>query len=259
MSDASISNSANQSPKLELEGVHKSFGDKGVLNGMDLAIDEHEVVCLIGPSGCGKSTLLRCVDLLDPIDAGAIRLDGVDITAKGVDANMVRRRIGIVFQSFNLFPHMSVLDNVTLGPRRALGMSRSEAEERAGELLDRFGLGDKLHEYPNRISGGQSQRAAIVRALMGDPQILLLDEVTSALDPELVGEVLSVIRDLAARGLTMVLATHEMGFARDVANRVCFLHEGRVLEQGPPAELFLSPQQPRTQQFLQRVTEAGRL
>lgn len=246
-------------PKLELVDVHKSYGDKRVLNGMDLAVDEHEVVCLIGPSGCGKSTLLRCVDLLDPIDAGSVHLDGVDITAKGVDANAVRRRIGIVFQSFNLFPHMSVLDNVTLGPRRALGMDRDEAEGRASEMLHRFGLGDKMDEYPNRISGGQSQRAAIVRALMGDPEILLLDEVTSALDPELVGEVLSVIRDLADRGLTMVLATHEMGFARDVANRVCFLNEGQVLEQGPPAELFSAPTQPRTQQFLQRVIEAGRL
>ena len=245
--------------KLELDGVHKSFGDKRVLNGIDLSIDEHEVVCLIGPSGCGKSTLLRCVDLLDPIDAGAIRLGGQTITEKGVDANAIRRRIGIVFQSFNLFPHMSVLDNVTLGPRRALGMDRDEAETRAMDLLERFGLGDKAHEYPNRISGGQNQRAAIVRALMGDPEILLLDEVTSALDPELVGEVLNVIRDLAARGLTMVLATHEMGFARDVANRVSFLHEGVVLETAPPAELFSEPKQERTQQFLKRVIEAGRL
>lgn len=246
-------------PKLALDGVHKSYGDKRVLNGIDLAIDDHEVVCLIGPSGCGKSTLLRCVDLLDPIDDGAILLDGDDITARGVDANAVRRRIGIVFQSFNLFPHMSVLDNVTLGPRRALGMDKGAAEDRAVELLERFGLGDKVHEYPNRISGGQNQRAAIVRALMGDPEILLLDEVTSALDPELVGEVLSVIRDLAAQGLTMVLATHEMGFARDVANRVCFLNEGQVLEQAPPNELFGDPKQPRTQQFLARVIEAGRL
>lgn len=246
-------------PKLQLDGVHKSYGDKVVLNGIDLTIDEHEVVCLIGPSGCGKSTLLRCVDLLDPIDAGRILLDGDDISARGVDTNDVRRRIGIVFQSFNLFPHMSVLDNVTLGPRRALGVGKAAAEAHAVELLERFGLGDKINEYPNRISGGQNQRAAIVRALMGDPEILLLDEVTSALDPELVGEVLAVIRDLADRGLTMVLATHEMGFARDVANRVCFLHEGRVLEQGPPAQLFSSPQQPRTQQFLERVIQAGRL
>ena len=246
-------------PKLELRGVHKAYGDKPVLNGIDLTVDEHEVVCLIGPSGCGKSTLLRCVDLLDPIDAGQILLDGDDISARGVDANDIRRRIGIVFQSFNLFPHMTVLDNVTLGPRRAQGVEKRNAETRAVELLERFGLGDKVHEYPNRISGGQNQRAAIVRALMGDPEILLLDEVTSALDPELVGEVLAVIRDLADRGLTMVLATHEMGFARDVANRVCFLDGGQVLEQGPPNALFTSPQQPRTQQFLQRVIEAGRL
>ena len=246
-------------PKLELVDVHKAYGDKRVLNGIDLAIDDQEVVCLIGPSGCGKSTLLRCVDLLDPINAGEIRLDGESITARGVDANQVRRRIGIVFQSYNLFPHMSVLDNVTLGPRRALGMDRDEAEGRAMELLERFGLGDKANDYPNRMSGGQNQRAAIVRSLMGDPEILLLDEVTSALDPELVGEVLSVIRDLAARGLTMVLATHEMGFARDVASRVCFLHEGRVLEAAPPAELFGEPQHDRTKQFLARVIEAGRL
>ncbi|MEM9036634.1 MAG: amino acid ABC transporter ATP-binding protein [Actinomycetota bacterium] len=250
---------SSPTPKLALDAVHKSFGDKRVLNGIDLAVDEHEVVCLIGPSGCGKSTLLRCVDLLDPIDRGSIHLDGVDITVRGTDTNEVRRRIGIVFQSYNLFPHMSVLDNVTLGPRRALKMSRRDAEGRARDLLERFGLGDKVDEYPNRISGGQNQRAAIVRALMGDPEILLLDEVTSALDPELVGEVLSVIRDLADRGLTMVLATHEMGFARDVANRVCFLHEGRVLEAAPPAELFGEPQHERTRQFLARVIEAGRL
>jgi len=245
--------------KLALDGVRKSYGDRVVLDGMTLSVDEHEVVCLIGPSGCGKSTLLRCVDLLDPIDAGTISLDGTVITGKGVDTNAVRRRIGIVFQSYNLFPHLSVLDNVTLGARRAQKRARREAEEQARELLDRFGLGDKAEEYPNRISGGQNQRAAIVRALMSDPEILLLDEVTSALDPELVGEVLGVIRELAERGLTMVLATHEMGFARDVADRVCFLHEGRVLEAAPPAELFGSPQQERTQQFLARVTEAGRL
>ena len=245
--------------KLVLDGVHKAFGDNHVLNGIDLAIDEHEVVCLIGPSGCGKSTLLRCVDLLDTIDAGAIRLDGVDITLKGTDTNAVRRRIGIVFQSFNLFPHMSVLDNVTLGARRAMKVDRREAEERARDLLGRFGLAEQADSYPNRISGGQNQRAAIVRALMNDPEILLLDEVTSALDPELVGEVLGVIRELADRGLTMVLATHEMGFARDVANRVSVLHEGRVLESAPPAELFSEPKEDRTKQFLQRVIEAGRL
>ena len=245
--------------KLELVDVVKRYGDRTVLDGMTVSISEHEVVCLIGPSGCGKSTLLRCVDLLDPIDGGAIRLEGQDITAPGVDANAVRRRIGIVFQSFNLFPHMSVLDNVTLGARRAQRRDRADAEAQARDLLDRFGLGDKIDEYPNRISGGQNQRAAIVRALMSDPEILLLDEVTSALDPELVGEVLGVIRELADRGLTMVLATHEMGFARDVAHRVCFLHEGRVLESAPPQELFGSPRHERTQQFLQRVTEAGRL
>ena len=245
--------------KLEIDDVRKAYGDKVVLDGMTLAVDEHEVVCLIGPSGCGKSTLLRCVDLLDPIEGGEIRLDGQRITGKGTDTNAVRRRIGIVFQSYNLFPHLSVLDNLTLGPRRAHGVDRRTAETKARELLDRFGLGDKADEYPNRISGGQSQRAAIVRALMSDPEILLLDEVTSALDPELVGEVLGVIRELAGRGLTMILATHEMGFARDVADRVCFLHEGSVLEEAPPAELFSNPQHQRTQQFLQRVNEAGRL
>lgn len=245
--------------KVRAEAVVKSYGTTKVLQGLDLAVAEHEVVCLIGPSGCGKSTLLRCIDLLDPIDGGAIYLGGQNITERGVDANDVRRRIGIVFQSFNLFPHLTVLDNVTLGPRRAHGVERSVAEEQARGLLDRFGLADKANEYPNRMSGGQNQRAAIVRALMADPEVLLLDEVTSALDPELVGEVLAVIRDLADRGLTMVLATHEMGFARDVANRVCFLHEGRVLESGVPREIFSNPQQARTQQFLQRVTEAGRL
>ena len=235
-----------KTPKLELVDVHKSYGDKVVLDGLSLAVDEHEVVCLIGPSGCGKSTLLRCTDLLDPIESGQIRLDGENIADPSTDANAVRRRIGIVFQSFNLFPHMSVLDNVTLGARRAQGRDRAEAEEQARELLTRFGLGDKAEEYPNKISGGQNQRAAIVRALMTEPEILLLDEVTSALDPELVGEVLGVIRELAGRGLTMVLATHEMGFARDVASTVSFLHEGRVLESAPPDELFNSPQHERT-------------
>jgi polar amino acid transport system ATP-binding protein len=250
---------STDTPKLELRDVHKSFGDKPVLHGLDLVVDEHEVVCLIGPSGCGKSTILRCIDLLDPIDSGSILLDGQNITGPRVNANQIRRRIGIVFQSFNLFPHMNVLDNVTLGPRRAHGTPRREAEARAVELLARFGLGDKADAYPNRMSGGQNQRAAIVRALMVEPEVLLLDEVTSALDPELVGEVLGVIRELRDEGLTMVLATHEMGFARDVANQVVFLHEGRVLEAAPPSELFDHPQHPRTQQFLQRVTEAGRL
>jgi len=246
-------------PRLVLDGVYKSFGEKEVLRGIDFAVEDHEVVCLIGPSGCGKSTILRCIDLLDKIDAGEIRLGGEVITGRGVNANDVRRRIGIVFQSFNLFSHMNVLDNVTLGPRRALGLSRAEAEERGAEMLEKFGLGEKIDQYPDRLSGGEQQRAAIVRALMGEPELLLLDEVTSALDPELVGEVLGVIRELADRGLTMVLATHEMGFARDVASRVAFLHEGKVLEYGSPAKVLTDPDKPRTREFLKRVIEAGRL
>ncbi|MGI9600303.1 MAG: amino acid ABC transporter ATP-binding protein [Acidimicrobiales bacterium] len=245
--------------KLELTDVAKAYGDKQVLDGIDLAVAVHEVVCLIGPSGCGKSTILRCIDLLDTIDGGEIRLDGELISGRGVNQNDVRRRIGIVFQAYNLFPHMTVLDNITLAPRRVRKQDRSEADEAARVLLERFGLADKADDYPDQLSGGQNQRAAIVRALINDPEVLLLDEITSALDPELVGEVLSVVRDLAGRGLTMVLATHEMGFAKEVADRVCFLHEGRVLEAAPPAELFAHPREQRTQQFLQRVTEAGRL
>lgn len=245
--------------RLRLENVHKSFGATKVLHGIDLAVAQGDVLCLIGPSGCGKSTILRCVDLLDTIDQGSIWFDGEDISVRGTDANRVRRRIGIVFQSFNLFPHLNLLDNVTLGARRAQGVDRATAESRAMELLGRFELGDKAKEFPNRLSGGQNQRGAVVRALMSDPDLLLLDEVTSALDPELVGEVLSVIRELAAGGMTMVLATHEMGFARDVATQVCFLHEGRVLEAAPPAELFGQPKHERTRQFLRRVSEAGRL
>jgi polar amino acid transport system ATP-binding protein len=244
---------------LQLDGVHKSFGATHVLRGIDLAVGEHEVICLIGPSGCGKSTVLRCIDLLEPIDEGRIMFGGEDISARGVDANDVRKRIGIVFQSFNLFPHMTVLDNVTLAPRRVHGVSRADANSKAMDLLGRFGLADKAREYPDRLSGGQQQRVAMIRALVNDPELLLLDEVTSALDPELVAEVLSAIRELATGGMTMILATHEMGFARDVANRVCFLHEGRVLEEAPPTELFRNPQQERTQQFLKRVIEAGRL
>jgi polar amino acid transport system ATP-binding protein len=251
-------------PKLALTGVEKSYGAKRVLNGLDLTVDEHDVVCLIGPSGCGKSTILRCIDLLDPIDSGSIALDGVEIAGPqarsgGLSANEVRRRIGIVFQSFNLFPHMNVLDNVTLGPRRAHGVDRTEAEDRARSLLDRFGLADKANEFPNRMSGGQNQRAAIVRALMVQPEVLLLDEVTSALDPELVGEVLGVIRDLSDQGMTMILATHEMGFAKEVATSVAFLHQGRVLESAPPQQFFADPSQERTKQFLTRVSQAGRL
>jgi len=244
---------------LRVEDLHKSFGKLEVLRGIDLALSEHEVVCLIGASGSGKSTLLRCVNLLEPIDAGRIVLHGEEIGATSVDVNRVRRGIGIVFQSFNLFPHMSVLHNITLGPRKALGLSKAEAETRADELLARFGLSDKREEFPDRLSGGQQQRVAIVRALAMQPQLLLLDEVTSALDPELVAEVLEVMRELAAEGMTMLVATHEMSFARDVAHRVCFLDGGVILEQGTPAQIFESPREPRTQQFLQRIVEAGRL
>jgi polar amino acid transport system ATP-binding protein len=229
------------------------------LRGIDLTLEEHEVVCLIGASGSGKSTLLRCVNLLEPIDAGRIIVEGEEITRPGVDVNRVRRGIGIVFQAFNLFPHMSVLDNVTLAPRLALHKSRAEAEDEAQELLRRFGLADKSRDYPDRLSGGQQQRVAIVRALAMRPDLMLLDEVTSALDPELVAEVLQVIRELAAGGMTMLIATHEMSFARDIANRICFLDDGVILEQGPPEEILARPKEPRTQQFLQRIIAAGRL
>ena len=244
---------------LELSGVVKRYGDKTVLDGIDLRVDDHEVVCIIGSSGCGKSTLLRCVDLLDPIDAGRIMLDGEDISARGVDVNEVRRRIGIVFQSFNLFPHLRVLDNVTLGPRRAQKVARADAEERAMAMLTKLGLADKARDYPDRLSGGQQQRVAIARALVADPDVLLLDEITSALDPELVGEVLATIRELAATGMTMIVATHEMGFARDVAHRVCFLDQGRVLADGPPSSVLVAPEHPRVRAFLDRVIDAGRL
>ena len=246
-------------PALVLEGVHKSFGKLEVLRGIDLTLAEHEVVCLIGASGSGKSTLLRCVNLLEPVDSGRIVVRGEEITASHVDVNGVRRGIGIVFQSFNLFPHMSVVANITLGPRKALGLSRAEAESRADELLVRFGLADKREEYPDRLSGGQQQRVAIVRALAMQPNLMLFDEVTSALDPELVAEVLQVIRELASEGMTMLIATHEMSFARDVAHRVCFLDAGVILEEGSPAEIFGAPREPRTQQFLQRIVAAGRL
>jgi polar amino acid transport system ATP-binding protein len=244
---------------LVLEDVHKSFGKLEVLRGIDLELGEHEVVCVIGASGSGKSTLLRCINLLEPIDRGRIVVEGEEITARGVDVNKIRRRIGIVFQAFNLFPHMSVIRNVTLGPTEALGMSRSEAEAMGDELLGRFGLFDKRNEYPDRLSGGQQQRVAIVRALAMKPNILLLDEVTSALDPELVAEVLNVIRELAAGGMTMVLATHEMGFARDIANRVCFLDAGVILEEGSPEQIFTAPRDERTRRFLQSIIEAGRM
>ena len=244
---------------VKLEDVRKSFGVNEVLRGIDLELEDHEVVCLIGASGSGKSTLLRCVNLLEPLDAGRIFLGDEEITRRGVDVNAVRRRIGIVFQAFNLFPHMTVLRNVTLAPRDVLGLPRAEAEERALELLARFGLEHRRDEYPDRLSGGQQQRVAIVRALAMRPELMLLDEVTSALDPELVSEVLNVIRELAEGGMTMLIATHEMGFARDIAKRVCFLDDGQILEQGTPQQIFASPTEPRTQQFLERIIEAGRL
>jgi polar amino acid transport system ATP-binding protein len=244
---------------LRIEGVRKSFGSNQVLRGIDLFVEDHEVVCLIGASGSGKSTLLRCINLLEPIDGGRIVVEGEEITGRGVDVNRIRRHIGIVFQAFNLFPHMTVLRNITLAPTEALGVSRGQAEAEARELLSRFGLRDKEAEYPDRLSGGQQQRVAIVRALAMKPDIMLLDEVTSALDPELIAEVLNVIRELAASGMTMVIATHEMGFARDIANRVCFLDSGVILEQGLPAQIFSEPAHERTRQFLQRIIEAGRL
>ena len=247
------------SAALVLQGVHKSFGKHEVLRGIDLDVAEHEVVCLIGASGSGKSTLLRCVNLIEPIDAGRIFVSGEEITARGVNANRIRRRIGIVYQAYNLFPHMSVLRNVTLAPTRVLKLGRGEAERRALELLERFGLGDKAQDYPDRLSGGQQQRVAIVRALAMRPELMLFDEVTSALDPELVAEVLEVIRELASAGMTMLIATHEMSFARDIADRICFLDDGVILEQGPPEELLSRPREPRSQQFLQRIIEAGRL
>ena len=246
-------------PMLEIRGVHKAYGSNAVLRGLDLSVDTHEVVALIGASGCGKSTLLKCINLLEPIDAGTITLDGVEVSAPGADPNPVRRRVGIVFQSYNLFPHLSVLANITLAPRRVLKLAEAEADDRGRALLERFGLADKAAEYPDRLSGGQQQRVAIVRALAMRPDVMLFDEVTSALDPELVGEVLDVIRDLKESGLTMVLATHEMAFARDVADRVCFLDDGIVAEQGPAAQLLGRPTEARTQQFLQRVVASGRL
>ena len=244
---------------LRIEDLHKSFDGLEVLKGIDLEVDEHEVVGLIGASGSGKSTLLRCINLLEPVNAGRVFIEGEEITARGVDVNRIRQRVGIVFQAFNLFPHMTVLRNVTLGPIEALGVSRTEAQALAAELLERFGLADKRDEYPDRLSGGQQQRVAIVRALAMRPDVMLLDEVTSALDPELVAEVLNVIRELAAGGMTMVIATHEMGFARDIANRIGFLDAGVILEEGPPEEIFSSPREERTQRFLQSIIDAGRM
>ena len=246
-------------PAVAIEGLYKSFGKLEVLRGIDLSVDRHEVVCLIGASGSGKSTLLRCINLLEPIDAGRITIGGDEISKPGVDVNKIRRRIGIVFQAFNLFPHMSVIDNVTLAPRKVLRTPPDEAASQATALLTRFGLADKQAEFPDRLSGGQQQRVAIVRALAMHPDLLLLDEITSALDPELVAEVLGVVRELATGGMTMLIATHEMGFARDIANRVCFLDAGRILEEGPPERIFRQPTEARTRQFLDRVIAAGRL
>jgi polar amino acid transport system ATP-binding protein len=245
-------------PVLEVEDLHKSF-DVEVLKGISLTLAPSETVCLIGASGSGKSTLLRCVNLLEPINDGRIEFLGEEISAPGVDVNAVRRRIGIVFQAFNLFPHMSVLRNVTLGLTKVLKEPEDQADKEATDLLERFGLADKRDEFPDRLSGGQQQRVAIARALAMRPELMLLDEVTSALDPELVAEVLSVIKGLADSGMTMLIATHEMGFARDIANRVCFLDDGVLLEEGPPEEIFSAPKNLRTQQFLQRIIEAGRL
>ncbi|MCB1380115.1 MAG: amino acid ABC transporter ATP-binding protein [Alphaproteobacteria bacterium] len=244
---------------LEIIGVEKEFGEVKVLRGVNLGVDEHQVVCLIGPSGCGKSTLLRCINGLEPIQGGEIRLDNDRVSGPGVDVNKLRQNVGIVFQSFNLFPHMSVLENVTLAPTKVLKVRRAEAEGKAMVLLRRIGLEAKAHEYPDRLSGGQQQRVAIVRALAMEPRVMLLDEITSALDPELVSEVLNIVRDLAGQGMTMLLATHEMGFAKEVASKVCFLYEGVVHEEGPPEQIFGAPKQERTRAFLKRIIEAGRL
>jgi polar amino acid transport system ATP-binding protein len=246
-------------PRIEVDGLTKAFGTNVVIDGVDLSVAEHEVVCLIGASGSGKSTLLRCVDRLVEWDSGTIRLDGVDIDSDELSEAELRKRIGIVFQAYNLFPHLNVLDNITLAPRKVHKVERAEAEAEARRLLELFGMGAFADSYPDRLSGGQQQRVAIVRALATNPDVLLLDEVTAALDPELIGGVLSVIRDLRQAGMTMLIVTHEMGFARDSADRVCFLDAGRIVEEGPPDQLFGDPHEPRTRQFLQRIIEAGRL
>lgn len=245
--------------KLRIDRVRKAFGERLVLDDVSIDVDAGQVVCLIGASGSGKSTLLRCINLLEPIDEGAIHLDGVDISEPGFDPDPVRRRIGMVFQSYNLFPHMSVLRNVTLAPTKVLGRSRADAGTTARELLGRFGLADKADAYPDQLSGGQQQRVAIVRALAMQPEIMLLDEVTAALDPVLVGEVLDVIRELRSTGMTMIIATHEMGFAREIADSVCFLERGRILEQAAPETLFAAPREQATRDFLARVIASGRL
>lgn len=244
---------------IEIRDISKSYGDVEVIQRLSMTVEEHQVVCLIGPSGSGKSTLLRCINGLEPIDSGEIRVHGERITGPGVDVNSLRRDIGIVFQGYNLFPHMTVLENVTLAPIRVLKQRRDEAEGRAMALLERFGLAQKAREYPDRMSGGQQQRVAIVRALAMDPMVLLLDEITSALDPELVSEVLGIVRELAHDGMTMLLATHEMGFANEVASKVCFLCDGSVYEEGPPAQILGDPQRERTRAFLRSIREAKRI
>lgn len=244
---------------IEMIEVQKHFGSNHVLRGVNLNVDQHQVVCLIGPSGCGKSTLLRCINALESINDGEIRIDGDRVSGRGVDVDALRADVGIVFQSFNLFPHKSVIENVTLAPIKVLGMDKAAAEDRAMVLLKRIGLDHKATEYPDRLSGGQQQRVAIARALAMQPRVMLLDEITSALDPELVSEVLNIVRDLAAEGMTMLLATHEMGFAKEVASKVCFLYEGVVHEEGPPEQIFGDPRQERTRAFLKSIIEAGRL
>ena len=245
--------------KIVIDHVTKAFGEHVVLDDITLEVATSEVICLIGASGSGKSTLLRCVNLLEPVDDGRIVLDGVEISEPGLDADPIRRRIGMVFQSFNLFPHMTVLENVAVGPRKVLKAPKARAHEQAAALLDRLGLSARANAYPDQLSGGQQQRVAIARSLAMGPEVMLLDEITSALDPELVGEVLDVVRELRRNGMTMLIATHEMGFATEIADRVCFLHEGRILEEGPPTQIFEAPHEPRTKQFLQRVIDAGRL
>jgi polar amino acid transport system ATP-binding protein len=244
---------------LELRDVRKTFGSNPVLRGINLEVELHQVVCLIGASGSGKSTLLRCINQLETIDDGEIRLGDDRVSGSGIDVDALRREVGIVFQSFNLFPHMTVLQNVTLAPIKVLGLTSALAEERGIALLKRIGLDEKAKEYPDRLSGGQQQRVAIVRALAMEPHLLLLDEITSALDPELVAEVLNIVRDLARDGMTMMLATHEMGFAKEVASKVCFLHEGVIHEEGPPSQIFENPHEERTRAFVQRIIDAGRL
>jgi polar amino acid transport system ATP-binding protein len=246
-------------PLIEMRAVTKRYGAFEVLKRLTLSVEAHDVVCLIGPSGCGKSTLLRCINGLEPIQDGEIRLLDDRVSGPGVDVDRLRRDVGIVFQSFNLFPHMTVLENITLAPIRVRGLQRKEAEERALALLARIGLDAKAKEYPDRLSGGQQQRVAIVRALAMEPMVLLLDEITSALDPELVAEVLGIVRNLAAEGMTILMATHEMGFARDVSSKVCFLEGGVVHEEGPPEQIFKDPTSERTRGFLKRIIEAGRL